>query len=192
MCVIGICWKCVCTFECRSDNRFSLMMDCDQVTEYMLHLPSTKYYFRKCLTASQLLSYDIIPDRINIFIVLLNSDPIGHFVLIYFANSSIIIFDPAGTDLMHIDDNIKHFVMQRNLPILLNEKQLQGSNSCLCGVYCIFVSLYLSIGYSFKELMSWFSSDPSWNDISIYRWFIKRVAHSVKPFGRARMLQCKI
>jgi hypothetical protein len=167
-------------------------MNCHQLTEYMLHLPPTKYYFRKCISISQLYLYDIMPGRINIFIVLLNSDPIGHFVLIYFDVSSIIIFDPAGTDIDHIHGDIKCFIKRWKVPILLNEKQLQGNNSCVCAIYAIFFSVYLSMGYSFKELISWFTPDLPWNDNSIYRWFIKRVAHSVDPFGRARMLHCKL
>ena len=165
-------------------------MDCQQITQVLKRLEITKSYFRDCLPIDRLYLYDIFPGKTNIFIILTETEnkEIGHFVLVYIdRNGFVVIFDPAGTDLDEIPIEIKKFI-NINKSVKFNEKRLQGQNSCLCGVFCVFFSIYLSMGYSFEQVISWFA-EPQWNDVSIYSWFIKRVAHpSLSPtLTRARM-----
>ena len=170
-------------------------MDCDQLSQVLKRLEATKNYFRTCLHIDQLYLYGIFPDRPNIFIILTESSNkrIGHFILLYIArDGSVVIFDPIGTDLTKIPSEIKEFICN-NKSVKFNVKQLQGPNSCLCGVFCIFFSIYLSTGYSFEHVISWFA-EPAWNDVSIYSWFVKRVAHPplTSVLTPARMFQCKL
>ena len=165
------------------------------MTQILEKLEVTKDNFRICLSINQLYLYDVSIDKNNIFIILTETEnkEIGHFVLLYtYKNGSVIIFDPAGTEYDEIPTEIKTFIKTNNKSVKFNEKRLQGPNSCLCGVFCVFFSVYLSMGYSFEEVISWFA-DPQWNDVSIYRWFMNRVAHPPlsSVLTPARMFQCQ-
>ena len=62
----------------------------------------------------------------------------------------------------------------------------------MCGIYCIFFAIYLTIDYQFDDILSWFR-DPQWNDISVYQWFIKRLVHRtlLTILTPERMLYCE-
>ncbi len=192
-CFAGVRCEHLRPFQCRGDHGFPVM-DCEQLSQILKRLEATKNYFRACLTADLLYLYDIFPDRTNIFIILTESanKKIGHFLLVYIdKNGSVVIFDPIGTNYVDIPDEIKKFV-SNNKSVRYNEKRLQGPNSCLCGVFCIFFAIYLSAGYCFEHVISWFA-DPLWNDVSVYSWFVGRVARPslTSVLTPARMFLCK-
>ena len=171
-------------------------MDCDQITQVLVKLEATRQYFRICLPIDQLYLYDIFPNRTNIFIILTKNEnkEIGHFVLVFVdKNDSIIIFDPLGTNYDGIPIEIKKCIPNNYKTIKFNEKRLQSPNSCLCGLFCIFFSVYLSVGYSFEQLISWFA-EPQWNEVSVYSWFVNRVAHRslTSVLTLERMFHCEL
>lgn len=50
---------------------------------------------------------------------------------------------------------------------------LQISTSNLCGVYCLFFVLFLSMGFDFKFILTHFKNNVFYNDNFIYSWFCK-------------------
>ena len=167
-------------------------MDCAQVNGVM---EKNVKIFNLCLPLNLLRIY-FDRERPCIFIVLMSNkgENIGHFISIYLhEGGGLTLFDPLGIDARSdIDVEILKLI-KPDTPLQFNRKKIQGPNSCLCAVYCIFVSLYLSRNYSFNAVLSWFGRDRAWNDASIYSFFSKRLSPSMTvTLTPARMLRCRV
>ena len=172
-----------------------LDMECQEIETVLRNLPTTKNIFRGCFVSDKLLLARRVLCRgqDNIFIVLIvdeEDDFLGHFILLYLSSDNILtVFDSVGRHYPKINDFLAHL---RPKLIHRNVKKIQGPNSCVCGVYCILVAVYLSIGLGLTHIIQWFSkSDLKTNDESVYLWFTKRIAkHFVTR--RQRLLMCQI
>jgi len=166
-------------------------MDCREIVLLLTSLVVTKPYFRKCVKVVNLLNsvspQFVISGENNIFVVLCenrghqsSNDNIGHFVLIFIScTGNVYLFDSSGNadETANSYPQIKQFIDKVSSGTqLFNKKRIQSFNSCACGIYCIFVAIYLSLNYSLQTILSWFSdTDLVGNDLSILKWFKKRI-----------------
>ena len=129
-------------------------MDCWEISSLLANIiPETKRDFRKCISDNNLSEIKnlILYGKHNIFIVLLNGHKqIGHFCLIFFSkDQTLVIFDSPGVT----DDH----PLLRNIPqlnpekIYFNNTSFQGKDMCVCGLYCLYVALWLSLGKFFGK-----------------------------------------
>ncbi len=152
--------------------------------------PSTSLFYRDCRTIDSLSGSQnkFVQNSCNIFVVnTANSEEkFGHWLLLFFypnsdsniENSANIccFVDSYGRELKEFDKKISKFVKQFTKRIIHNPHKLQQSSSCVCGLYVIFFSVFLSSGYSLVEIVSWFSKlNLSLNDISVLKFLRKRV-----------------
>ena len=56
---------------------------------------------------------------------------------------------------------------------ICNQRQIQSAASRFCGQYCVFYSLYKSIGYNMNAIVKCFSSDTGLNDVMAHSFVCK-------------------
>ena len=174
-------------------------MNCWEISSLLTnYISETKQYFRKCLYVSDLCQINslIIHGENNIFIVLLNDgdgSAIGHFCLVFYSKDKLlVVFDSLGLrdTTYSLFNGLKSELNAKE--IRYNTTQFQSNNSCVCGLYCIYIAVWLSTGSSFQEVLSRFSSTELWwNDKSIFEWF-KRHFKYLTRFTKKQLLTCDL
>ncbi len=170
-------------------------MECCEIETVLRNLPTTKNIFRGCFVSDKLLLARrvLCRDQDNIFIVLIVGEEdyfLGHFILLYLSADNILtVFDSVAKKYPKINNFLQYL---RPKLIRRNVQKIQGANSCVCGIYCILVAVYLSIGLGLTHIIDWFSKTYlKTNDESVYLWFTKRIAkHFVTR--RQQLLMCQI
>lgn len=81
--------------------------------------------------------------------------PGSHWVAFNFSSASCEFFDSYGQSPIIYG---LHKIFQR-YKVTYSNKPIQGFNSSVCGQYCILFLLLRSRGYSYSNIISWFTND---------------------------------
>lgn len=110
----------------------------------------------------------------------LSHEPGQHWVAMYFdSNKGVDYFDSYG--LMPIRDEFNIVMRDNANNINSNSKWLQGINTSVCGMYCIFFLHHRSRGINMKSIIKLFDLDQTLNDARICRFFshVYNIEHNV-------------
>ena len=177
-----------------------LIMNNREIDLILESLPSTSPYYRGCVAVDQLSSpllrnnlYSTETYNIIVCNDQVSTTSLGHWLLLFFypdSTGSIVcsFFDSFGRDILSFDHRIFDFAVSIASDIHSNRYKLQSDKSCVCGLWCIFLSIFLTQGYSMSDILSWFSkTDRKLNDISILSYLKKLV----KLPSTEKLLYCK-
>ena len=176
-------------------------MDCAQVEAALGSMNAVKAYFRGCVSVSDFepfcrATFDPSSSR-NIYVVLIGNkrEFIGHFVLFYWISHGTgyrcLIADSFGFQVSSVGqkrlDRILDFT--KTTSVQVTKTPVQDSGSCMCGAWVIAFVIWLSNGYSLKQIEHFLEGrDPKINDIALYR-FLK---DNFGFFNRNQLIDCKL
>ncbi len=161
-------------------------MNDKEIVEILLHHPVTANFFRACCGVDQLCGARKLHVAGTFNIYICNTTPsmsskMGHWLLIvlqpYGTGSSCDFFDSFGRDVSQFDTRIFKFIHGfKPLRVNFNPSKLQMDGSCVCGLWVIFMAVYICAGYSMPSILKWFSkTDQQLNDLSLYQHMKKQV-----------------
>lgn len=108
--------------------------------------------------------------------LIVNTDPHNreghHWIAAYNVNNERIeILDSLSNKMLQKQINFKH--LADNVPIIINNSDIQCTDSYLCGYYCICFLFFKVRHTSFEEFLSLFSNTCKVNDAIVLE-FVKR------------------
>lgn len=120
--------------------------------------------------------------------IIINTDPANkpgkHWVAAYFNNdNSVEYFDSYG--LSPFNNEILNFLSENSSVIYKNGVHLQGLNSLVCGLYCIFFLYFKCRGYSLNKILKFFDKNRDKNDAKVCNFMYKK-------FEYIKSICCKI
>jgi hypothetical protein len=129
---------------------------------------------------------DNIPSKLgDSYAIILNlsltKQPGTHWVSIVKCSNVLYYFDSLGNDPM-LDKYLSKFLTSQNVPFFYNLKQIQSSESTVCGIYCaVFLALVKDL-VSYKEYLTLFSNNLIRNDAIICKLFENNLGKSCEYY----------
>ena len=167
-----------------------------EIDEILRGAHSTRRWYRGCYSSDQL-SESIVQRGAKLNIVIANTVPassmvMGHWIAIIVKPELLIFFDSFGRSPFQFSQNITNFVNCYAPPLLWNKLAIQASNSCICGLYVIFMSVQVASGRHLSDIMSLFSrTNYHLNDRLVYAWCLRNVGAS-RRLSRRLLFDCAL
>ena len=133
-------------------------MDENQITHYLMTDEYTSRFFRGVMPYDKLPSTD---SASGLYVVNTDSSlgPGKHWVCV-FVGDLCEYFDSLGNPPLEA----KLFIQNQRKPYIYSNIKLQGSDSDVCGDYCILFSYFRCRGYSMEKFVNMFTNDVDKND----------------------------
>ena len=93
----------------------------------------------------------------------ISSGPGIHWVCIYVNSNQVDYFDSLGLP----PDNFLNFLRRQKKKYLYSTKQLQSTQSDVCGDYCILYAYFKCRGYSLLDFVNLFTNYVDYNDLMV-------------------------
>jgi len=145
------------------------------MTRVLGNHPVSRQYFKGVYARDMLPQF---PQTFKKSFYVINIDPKhmpgSHWVVVYFDNGKGFYFDSFGVPPIHRD--IIQF-LEKASSYRYNDRIIQHVNGITCGLYCVFVILHLSKGYSIQYVLNSFESNRSYvNDRKIRQWAASNIS----------------
>ena len=136
-------------------------MNENEIAHYLMSDEYTSMFFRGVMAYDKLPATNCVK---GLYIVNTDSStgPGKHWVCL-FVEDLCEYFDSLGNPPLEV----KSFIQKQQKPYIYSNIKLQGSNSDVCGDYCILFSYFRCRGYSMKHFVEMFTNDVDKNDNEI-------------------------
>ena len=118
-----------------------------------------------------------------------NPNIMGHWVLIFFRNSTVYFFDSFGKLPVFYDVRLRNYINSfLSNKIVVYAKPIQANDSLVCGAYCLYNAYYMTLGRSVYNIKKKFKfTCKRLNDRLVVIFVLKIYAkHSFNTFYSKR------
>ena len=119
----------------------------------------------------------------------LASSPGNHWILIYFDEKNLILFDSFGREASYfgIEKKMSDLLKGTNRHFAYSNYQLHDLLTETCGGYCLFVVFHLVRKQAFKKILNIFKHhNKSYNEAIVRKFMLKIYDFDFAPVGFAQ------
>lgn len=105
-----------------------------------------------------------------------------HWIVIYINEFNVLeYFDSFGKHPKYLSSLIWNFVKQYPKRVI-NDQRIQGTESTVCGQYCLFYLMCRTRGYTMQDIVKTFSNNYTSNDTFVYKFIDERFLYCLSHF----------